>query len=74
MPSEDETGRSQQEQPVNPAVQELLANIPEYDPRRRMLDEFQKKWTRTPPQETGQARCDNGPDSPHQQVPPRGED
>ena len=37
-------------QPINPAVQELLATIPEYDPRRRMLDEFQKKWTRTPPE------------------------
>jgi len=48
MPSDDEIRRSQQ--PVDPAMQEVLEKIPDFDPRRRMLDEFQKKWTRTPPE------------------------
>jgi hypothetical protein len=47
MPSEDEIRQGQP--PVDPAIQELLANIPEFDPRRRMLEEFQKQWMRTPP-------------------------
>lgn len=46
MPSDDEIRRSQQ--PVDPAIQELLANIPDFDPRRRMLDEFQKTWMPPP--------------------------
>jgi hypothetical protein len=38
-------------------MQELLANIPEFDPRRLVLEEFQKKWTRMPlARETDQAR------------------
>jgi hypothetical protein len=42
--------RHGQERPVSPAVQELLANIPEFDPRRRLPEEFHNKWTRTRPE------------------------
>jgi hypothetical protein len=48
MPNEDEIRRSQP--PVNPAIQELLANIPEFDPRRRQVEELQKRWMRMPPE------------------------
>ena len=64
MPSDDEIRQGQP--PVAPAIHELLANIPDYDPRRRQIEEFQKQWMRMPPgHETAQAR-DNGPSPPHQ--------
>ncbi len=55
MPSEDESRRYQREQPVSPAMQELLAGIPKikFDPtaaRRRLIEEFQKEWMQTPPE------------------------
>ena len=48
MPSDDEIRQSQP--PVDPAIQELLANIPEFDPRRQQIEDFQKKWLRRPPE------------------------
>lgn len=49
MPSEDKIRRSQP--PVDPAIQKLLANIPEFDPRRQQIEDFQKKkWLRRPPE------------------------
>ena len=48
MPSDDEIRRSQP--PVDPAIQELLAKIPDFDPRRRQLEELQAKWLRKPPE------------------------
>jgi len=48
MPSDDEIRQSQP--PVDPAIQELLANIPEFDPRRQQIGDFQKKWLRRPPE------------------------
>jgi hypothetical protein len=55
MPSEEEIRRYQREQPVSPAMQELLAGIPKikFDvaaARRRLIEEFQKEWTQTPPE------------------------
>jgi hypothetical protein len=55
MPSEEEIRRYQREQPVSPAMQELLADIPtiKFDPaagRCRLIEEFQKEWMQTPPE------------------------
>lgn len=52
MPSEEEIRRYQQEQPVSPAMQALLASIPkiEFDPRRRLVERFQQEWMQTPPE------------------------
>jgi hypothetical protein len=48
MPSDDEIRRNQP--PADPAIQELLTNIPDFDPRRGQLEEFQVKWLRKPPE------------------------
>jgi len=48
MPNEDEIRQSQP--PVDPAIQELLANIPEFDPRRKQIEELQRQWLRRPPE------------------------
>jgi hypothetical protein len=53
MPGPDEIRRYQQEHPVSPAMQELLAAIPkvEFDPlaaRRRMLERFQQEYGAEP--------------------------
>jgi hypothetical protein len=48
MPSEDEIRQSQP--PPDAAIQKLLADIPDFDPRRRQIEEFQKKWLRRPPE------------------------
>jgi hypothetical protein len=48
MPGDDEIRQSQP--PVDPAIQELLPNIPEFDPRRQQIEDFQKKWLRRPPE------------------------
>ena len=47
MPSEEEIRRYRQEQPVSPAMRQLLASIPkiEFDPlamRRRLAERFQE--------------------------------
>jgi hypothetical protein len=48
MPSEDEIRQSQP--PPDAAIQKLLADIPDFDPRRRQIEEFQEKWRRMPPE------------------------
>ena len=53
MPSEEEIRHYQQEQPVSPAMQQLLASIPkiEFDPlamRRRLAERFQE-YMKDPP-------------------------
>lgn len=64
MPGEEQIRQSQP--PVNSAIQELLANIPEFDPRRKQIEELQSQWLRMPPgQETDQVR-NNGPSPPRQ--------
>jgi len=64
MPSDDVIHQIQP--PVDPAIQELLANIPEFDPRRKQIEELRRQWRRMPPsQEADQAR-DNGPSPPRQ--------
>ena len=55
MPGPDEIRRYQQEHPVSPALQELLAGIPKvtFDPmaaRRRLVERFQQEWMQTPPE------------------------
>ena len=48
MPSEDEIRRNQP--PADPVIQELLTNIPDFDSRRRQIEEFQRQWLRMPPE------------------------
>jgi len=48
MPNADEIRRNQP--PADPAVQSLLANIPEFDPRRQQIEDFREKWLRKPPE------------------------
>jgi hypothetical protein len=36
--------------PVDSAIQELLASTPDFDPRRRQIEELQEPWLRRPPE------------------------
>lgn len=55
MPGEDEIRRYQAEQPISPAMKELLSSIPkvEFNPQaacRRLMEKFQQEWMQTPPE------------------------